>query len=126
MENGVYIWWIALSTTAVLNIGLWFYSARLIHKRKHSMNPAVLNARRWLLSLSGVYVLVCAIRSFLPRIDLERICLVDSWLSGMLVGRSLATVAELCFIIQCAILLREAGYATRLKTVILSFWIIVH
>ena len=39
---------------------------------------------------------------------MERICLVDSWLSSILLGRSVATIAELFFIAQCALLVHEA------------------
>lgn len=59
--------------------------------------------------LSGLYVFVCAFRSFFPRIDLERYCLFDTPLSSIVLGRSLATVAEICFSIQCAILIYDLG-----------------
>lgn len=36
----------------------------------------------------------------MPRIDVEKICLYDSWLSWPLVGRILATFAELSFMAQ--------------------------
>ena len=42
----------------------------------------------------------------LPRADVQRICLFDTWLSSVFVGRSVATVAELCFVLQWAIVLR--------------------
>lgn len=123
--NGVQIWWLLLSFVSVINIGVWIFSATRFAQRKHVIHPSFYPWRRWVFWLSGVYVFVCAFRSFLPRIDLERICLVDSWLSSMFVGRSLATVAELSFIIQCAILLREAGIGTRVKTAAIVFWIII-
>lgn len=47
----------------------------------------------------------CAFRSAFPVVDVPRLCLVDSWLSSVLVGRTVATVAELCFATQCALLL---------------------
>jgi hypothetical protein len=59
--------------------------------------------------LSGLYVFVCAFRSFFPRIDLERYCLFDTPLSSIVLGRSLATIAEICFSIQCAILIYDLG-----------------
>lgn len=105
----VKIWWLSISILSIVNIGAWFYSAILFAKRKPAMNPDIYLGRRIILWLSGIYVFGCAFRSFLPRIDLERICLVDSWLSTMLVGRTVATIAELSFILQCVILLREAG-----------------
>jgi hypothetical protein len=45
----------------------------------------------------------------LPRADVQRICLFDTWLSSVMIGRSVATVAELCFAAQWAIVLRELG-----------------
>jgi hypothetical protein len=54
----------------------------------------------------------CAFRSFFPVFDVPRLCLVDSWLSSVMVGRSVATLAELCFVAQWAFMLREAARAT--------------
>ena len=51
----------------------------------------------------------CAFRSALPVIDIPRIVLVDSRLSSVLVGRSVATVAELCFAAQWALVLHRAA-----------------
>jgi len=109
MSSGVGIWWITLCIVSFFNVLAWFYSVRLFLRRKAIINSNIYNWRRLILWLSGGYVFGCAFRSFLPRIDLERICLVNSWLSSMLAGRSVATIAEVCFIGQCAVLLREAG-----------------
>jgi hypothetical protein len=106
------VWWIILSTISVLNIVVWIYLVGLI--RRTADRSAVMMA--W---LSGAYVFVCAFRSFLPRIDVERIVLVNSWFSNVFLGRSLATIAELCFIIQWFIFLRyvlaEAGFSKLRK-----------
>ena len=123
--TGVHLWWFLLSLASVFNIGVWIYAAARFAQRKHILHPDLYLWRRWVFWLSGVYVMVCAFRSFLPRIDLERICLVQTWLSSMFVGRSLAPVAELSFIVQCAILLREAGIGAKVKTAVVVFWIIV-
>jgi hypothetical protein len=62
--------------------------------------------------LCAAYVFGCAFRSVLPRADIQRICLFDTWLCSVLVGRSVATIAEVCFAIQWAIVLRQlAGVA---------------
>lgn len=87
-------------------------SAAALARHRNQFSTAGYRRRRLLLWLSAGYAAGCAFRSFLPRIDLERICLVESWLSSMVVGRSVATVAELCFIAQCALLLHQAGKAT--------------
>lgn len=107
--SGVKVWWVALSIVAIFNVVAWFYSYTVFAQRKADFHPHSYKWRRVILWLSGIYVSGCAFRSVLPRIDLERLCLVDSWLSSMIVGRTVATFAEIAFIIQCAILLREAG-----------------
>lgn len=63
------------------------------------------------LLLSFPYVAGCAFRCFLPVIDIPRLVLVDSRLSSVLVGRSVATVAELCFAAQWALMLHRAALA---------------
>ena len=123
--TGVHLWWFLLSLASLLNIGLWIYSASIIFRYKSTIHPEIVIGRLWLLSLSGIYTAVCAFRSFLPRIDLERISLVDSWLSNMFIGRSAATVAEIAFIFQCAILLREAALGAKVKTAIVVVWLII-
>jgi hypothetical protein len=69
-----------------------------------------------LVLLCTAYVLGCAFRSILPRADVQRICLFDTWLSSVLVGRSVATLAELCFAMQWAIVLRELAKLTHSDT----------
>lgn len=77
-------------------------------KRRHPTLPAeVYASRRLQLMLSAGYVLGCAYRSALPVYDVQRLCLFDSWMSSVIVGRSVATIAELCFVTQWALLLRE-------------------
>jgi hypothetical protein len=63
--------------------------------------------------LSAVYVFGCAFRSVLPVYDVPRLCLFDTWLSNVIVGRSVATVAELSFASQWAFLLYAAARASE-------------
>jgi hypothetical protein len=102
MEGPLLAWWLALCAATAVNILLWTWSAR-------RLAPDAPASRRWMLWLSAVYVLGCAFRSVFPMVDLPRICLHDTWISRVVVGRSVATIAELCFAFQWAILLREAG-----------------
>ena len=125
MLTGVHLWWLLISLVGVINIVIWLYSATRFAQRRQHIHPHFYPWRRRIFWLSGIYVLVCAFRSFLPRIDLERVCLVNSWLSTMLVGRALTTVAEVAFIVQCAILLREAAIGTRVRTATVVYWLIV-
>ncbi len=101
-----------LCVVALVNIAAGWLSAVTLSRRQQHYPAREYQHRRWLLWLSAGYVAGCAFRSFLPRIDLERICLVQSWLSRMVVGRSVATIAELCFMAQCALLLHIAGRGT--------------
>lgn len=122
MFSDITNWWIFISIASVFNIILWGYSAVIFTRRKKDIDPKIFVWRKLMLWCSGIYVFGCAFRSFFPRIDLERICLVDSYLSNMFIGRSVATLAELCFIIQCAILLREGGKGLNDRlSVIVSF-----
>lgn len=126
MTFDVHTWWVLLSIVAVLNIVAWFVSAASLAKVHAGFFTAAAHAkRRWMLWLSAAYVAGCAFRSFLPRIDLERICLVQSQLSNMMVGRSVATVAEICFMAQCAFLLHEAGSSKKIKLVTAVSWLLV-
>ena len=73
--------------------------------------------------LSAIYVAGCAFRSALPVIDIPRLVLIDSRLSSVLVGRSVATVAELCFAAQWALLLHRvavSGHAPFVAAVSLA------
>ena len=60
-----------------------------------------------------VYCVTCAIRAIWPRRDLARTCFFDSWLSVPLLGRCLATVAEVAFAYQIASILKYASKKAR-------------
>lgn len=78
--------------------------------REHSANGAASGATCYLqLLLSAAYVAGCAFRSLLPVVDIPRVVLIDSRLSSVLVGRSVATVAELCFAAQWALMLSRVA-----------------
>ena len=104
-SNPVAIWWGFLLVVSSANIALWL----VLH---HRFRKRVLVDRRrgvlrveLLVLLCAAYVFGCAFRSVLPRADVQRICLFDTWLSSVFVGRSVATVAEICFVVQWAIVL---------------------
>jgi hypothetical protein len=99
----VLVWWAALALISIVNIVWWAKKVRVADDRRQ-------------LWLSGVYVFVCAFRSFLPRADVQRICFVDSIWASVFVGRSLATVAELCFVVQLALTARAIARALDLPS----------
>lgn len=107
-------WWRLLCGLAVVNVGLWFAVWQFL--------PGFDEYGAWQLQLSGVYVLVCAYRSLLPRIDLERRVIIDSRLSSIFLGRTAATVAEICFGIQLGLLVHQLGAQSGLPWVQSVAW----
>jgi hypothetical protein len=114
-SNPVAIWWGFLLIVSTANIVLLL----LLHRR---FRKRTLNGRRGtfrielLVLLCAAYVFGCAFRAVLPRADVQRICLFDTWLSSVFVGRSVATVAEVCFAIQWAIVLRQLASLAKSDT----------
>jgi hypothetical protein len=107
-------WWhTSLRAIAVLNVALWSLSAVAV-TREHALFHVDTDAACYKqLLLSAVYVAGCAFRSALPVIDIPRLVLIDSRLSSVLVGRSVATVAELCFAAQWALILHRIALSGR-------------
>ena len=113
MSTEVLVWWFLLCLVSAANVLALTYSARVLRQKQTALPADVYASRRLQLFLSAGYVLGCAYRSALPVFDVQRICLFDSWLSSVLVGRSVATVAELCFVTQWALLMREISQVTQ-------------
>jgi hypothetical protein len=117
-------WWALLTLVSCGNIALWY----LLYRGLHSQSTGSLNSTsdiKFMLLLCAAYVFGCAFRSLLPRADVQRICLFDTWLSSVLVGRSVATVAELCFAMQWAMILRQLGGIAGGDTTLNVAWAIV-
>ncbi len=105
-------WWTLLRLVSVFNVLAWLAALAWVWSRRRAGSEAAMwPSWRWQLLLSAGYVAGCAWRSYLPVYDVPRLVLVDSWWSSVLVGRSVATVAELCFAAQWALVLRDAGRA---------------
>jgi hypothetical protein len=114
-SNPVAIWWSFLILVSAGNVtlllGLYSRFRKISVVRRG--DAFVLEP---LLLLSAAYVFGCAFRSVLPRADVQRICLFDTWLSSVFVGRSVATIAEVCFVIQWAIVLRALANVANADT----------
>jgi hypothetical protein len=123
-SNPVAWWWGFLTLTSGVNIAIWFLLYRWLHEQPaggfHS-TPGM----EVMLFLSAAYVFGCAFRSFLPRADVQRICLLDTWLSSVIVGRTVATVAEICFAAQWVIILHRLGMMTGADTTLNAAWVIL-
>lgn len=105
-------WWDTLRAVSVFNISAWALAALWLVRQRPCLSADDWSSRRLQLLLCAGYVFGCAWRSMLPVFDVQRIVLVDSWWSSVIVGRSVATLAELCFVAQWALLLRTAGRDT--------------
>ena len=109
MSGNVFIWWCVLCAVSAINIAAWAWSASNLQRQQGTMSAAARAICGQQLVFSAVYVFGCAFRSVLPVFDVPRIGLFDTWLSSALVGRTVATAAELCFAAQWALLLRVIG-----------------
>jgi len=118
-SNPLGLWWAILTLVSVANIAVWFFLYRELHR------PTAGSGIELMLLLCAAYVFGCAFRSVLPRADVQRICLFDHWLSSVFVGRSVATIAEVCFAAQWAVILIQLGELTGADTAINAAWVVV-
>jgi hypothetical protein len=125
LSSGVAAWWTALCAVGVVNVCGWHRSASVLARRKATADPTGYTSQRWQLLLAAVFVLGCGFRSLFPRADVQRIGLIDSWLSSVLVGRSVATLAELCFMAQWALLLHTAAKDAGIRFAVALSWLVV-
>ncbi|KQV60081.1 hypothetical protein ASC95_00955 [Pelomonas sp. Root1217] len=109
MPDATY-WWHLLCAIAGINLIAWTASTAWLHRNRP--DGTTWPHQRLQLLLSALYVLGCGYRSLLPVFDVPRVVMVDSWASSVLVGRTVATIAELSFAAQWALLLRGAAITT--------------
>ncbi len=123
-SNPLAWWWSSLTLVSGVNIAVWFLLYRQLRNQPAGSLDSSSGVELMLLLCAG-YVFGCAFRSLLPRADVQRICLFDTWLSSVIVGRSVATVAELCFAAQWALMLHQLGAMTGADTTLNVAWVIV-
>ena len=113
-SNPVAIWWVFLLLVSAVNIAA--LAGLAVRFRGHLFGKPAGALIEPLLLLAAVYVIGCAFRAGLPRADVQRICLFDTWLSSVMVGRAVATAAELCFAAQWAIVIGVLGKVANSDT----------
>jgi hypothetical protein len=123
-SNPLAWWWGLLTLVSGVNIAVWFWLYRCLQEPQTGSFGSASNVELMLV-FSAAYVFGCAFRSFLPRADVQRICLFDTWLSSVTVGRSVATVAEICFAAQWAMVLYRLRSITGADTTLSAAWVIV-
>jgi hypothetical protein len=107
VKSRAVVWWHALlCAIAAVNVVVWSLSAISV-RHAQVVSPAAAGASHLQLLLSAAYVFGCAFRCLLPVYDIPRVVLVNSRLSSIIIGRSVATVAELCFAAQWALILHR-------------------
>jgi hypothetical protein len=125
-SNPLAWWWSLLTLVSGVNIAVWFLLYhRLREQPAGSLGGTSGSGIEVMLLLCAAYVFGCAFRSLLPRADVQRICLFDTWWSSIVVGRSVATVAEVAFAAQWAIILHQLGTMTGADTALNAAWVIV-
>jgi hypothetical protein len=123
-SNPVTWWWSLLTLISGANIAVWFTLYHHFHQQPAVRFDSASNIKL-MLFLCGAYVFGCAFRSFLPRADVQRICLFDTWLSSVVIGRSVATVAEISFAAQWVIVLHQLGTMTGADTTLNIAWAVL-
>jgi hypothetical protein len=123
-SNPLAWWWSLLAVVSGTNIAVWFLLYRYLQEPPSGGFGTASDIEVMLL-LSAAYVCGCAFRSILPRADVQRICLFDTWLSSVTLGRSVATVAEICFVTQWVIILHQLGTMAGAGTTLSAAWAIV-
>ena len=121
-SNPVSWWWAMLTLVSGVNIAAWILMYRELHVAGTSGRVPGMEI---MLLLSAAYVFGCAFRSMLPRADVQRICLFDTWLSSVAIGRSVATVAEVAFAAQWTMILLQLGRMSGAETAVNAGWAIV-
>jgi hypothetical protein len=123
-SNPLAWWWSLLTFVSGANIAVWLVLYHQLPAWPIGRLDGTSGSELMLL-LCAAYVFGCAFRSFLPRADVQRICLFDTWLSSVIVGRSVATVAEICFAAQWAIVLHRLGTLTDADTTLTIAWVVL-
>jgi hypothetical protein len=121
-SNPVSWWWGFLTIVSGFNIAVWFLLYRWLHEQPTSRSTPGIEV---MLLLSAAYVFGCAFRSLLPRADVQRVCLFDTWLSSVVIGRTVATVAEICFAAQWVLVLHRLGTMAGADTTLNAAWVIL-
>ena len=91
-SNPLSWWWALLTLVSGVNIAVWMVLYRTLQETRTAHFDSAPDLKLMLL-LCATYVFGCAFRSVFPRADVQRICLFDTWLSSVVIGRSIATVA---------------------------------
>lgn len=100
-------WWGVMLSVSVLNLLLLAVVHFRSRKKPADASQQPTQERRLLHAAAVVFTFVCAYRSVLPRIDVERVCWLDTPLNWIIFGRLAATFAEVAWAMQMGLVLRR-------------------
>jgi hypothetical protein len=119
-EHISWCWNIFLTITTCVNV---FYLLAFVLRTSSKMidSPGgfwnkIENSKKY---LAAIYVIACGVRSIWPRMDGDRVCFHDHWISLVAIGRSLATVAELSYMAQLCLAVRGLTNSSTIPSVLL-------
>ena len=73
------------------------------------MSEETQHYQKWMKLLAAPFVIQCAYRSFMPEIYNERIAFWNTIFCNMIIGRGLATIGEVTWIMQVAYAMQMAN-----------------
>ena len=91
MDAETLAWWSFLCGVSALNAVVWAVSAHRLKHQAAALPDEAWTLVKWQMVLSAGYVLGCGYRSVFPVFDVQRQVMIDSWMSSVIVGRSVAT-----------------------------------
>lgn len=105
------LWWLFLCLSTILNI-IFLYRSN--PDSEYSYYSKI---------LSILYITSTSLRAIFPRIDVERICYFDTFISSTFIGRLFATFGEIAFALQITITLMFFCKQLNLKELLLPLYL---
>tara|TARA_B100000941_G_C28445448_1_gene522037 strand:- start:312 stop:1163 length:852 start_codon:yes stop_codon:yes gene_type:complete len=93
-------WWYRISTITILNFLVLYELSK----------NQVFQDDSYFISLIGIYLFVSIFRSYYPKKEVEKVCLYDHFMSKPVVGRTIATIAEISLILALIHIFKEISF----------------
>jgi len=117
-DTDIFAWRCIMWLIVLVNSIAWF---RVAYKIIRTYTPTP-----WIsIILSEAYVIGCTYRAVYPVMDTLRISTVDHFLNSVFAGRCIATVAELSFVAQIALILNKLSHDVKLHSAYAASLILV-
>ena len=117
-------WWALLTLASAGNVSLWILLYHQFYVVPTSAQGSAADIEL-MLFLAQPMCLAAPSDRFSHARMFDEFCLFDTWLSSVVIGRSVATVAEVSFAAQWAIVLRQLGTIAGADTTVVVASVIV-